>query len=469
MEAEFRKRIPILVVLCMTQFMIPFDYMSITLSLITIRDNLGMPSEIMPWIMSSYLLTFGGVLLLGGKLADTFGRRRILVIGLLVFATFSVVTAMTNSPTTFLMARAVKGIGSALICPAMLALLNRSFPNEHDRHRALAAYWFFSALGAATGTGVGGYLTEHSWRLTLLVNVPIALVLAYCIPRVVEESWPAGASRRLDYVGALCSTIGIGTLIFGVSNGLRVGLTPFTTASLLISVTALCLLWRVEQRHESPLLPPHLFKLRNLVGANIFCFFWAAANSKYLLAGFFQEVQQYSSGAAGLALLPHSATSLMTAFIAVKMMDRFGALKSMLIGATIEGVAILGLCTVSPGTSYLVLVACVIGIAFGVSLAGIAAKLPACWDAAEEDQGVASAMIFSTQQLANAFAIPVYAAVLETTTGWYSSSGDMALSHGYRFAFGTALLYIVVAAIAAFVIIRPRTKAASTVLAEAKS
>ncbi|MHA3791936.1 MFS transporter [Sphingomonas sp. YL-JM2C] len=459
MDQTFRDRLPALMLICMTQFMIPFDYMSITLSITSIRSDLGMSPSMTPWIMSSYLLTFGGLLLLGGKLADLYGRRRMLIIGLLIFGSFSIATAFSTSPGFFLAARACKGVGSAMICPAMLAILNTAFPEARERHRALAVYWFCSVAGGAIGTGLGGFLSDISWRLTLFVNVPLALTLVTLAPRLLSESRSPFADRQLDYGGAFLSMVGIGAAIFSITNAMRFGLTAVTIASIALSTVCLFALYRLERVHPSPLMPPRLFTIRNVIGANVFTFFWGAANSKFLVARFLEEVQHYSAGEAGTALLPYSLVSLFAAAVAVRLLDRFGAIRTMLIGSGMEGIGIIALCMVGPGTLYVVILASTVATALGFAVAGIASKLPACWEADDRDQGIASGMVFAMQQLANAFAIPIYLAVLDVGATWSAASPEEALANGYRVAFAVALFFIVTAGIVATIFLRDRRQA----------
>jgi MFS family permease len=455
----FRARIPALVLISMTQFMIPFDYMSITLASLRIRADLGMSAAMAPWILSSYILTFGGLLLLGGRFADLFGRRRILVIGLLTFGLFSLVTAFTTNSTMFLAARMCKGVGAALLSPAMLSILNTLFPVPRERHRALGTYWFCAVSGGAAGVWLGGALIDVSWRLALFVNVPIALILAIMAPRILPESRRAGLSNRIDYGGAIFSTIGFGSLIFAITSTLSMGLGAKTLGLFGVAAASFFAFYLTERSHSSPLIPLAFFRLRNLVGANIFCFFWAAANTNYPVSLFLQQVFHFTPGQAGLAMLPHSLIGLGSIFLVVRLLDRYGPLKTMLLGALTEGAGEAILCTLTSHGTYLHMFPGLVLTSIGFALAGIAVKLPASVDAAEGDQGVAGGLIFSTQQLGNAFAVPVYSAVLATASRWGSGTKDDILAYGFHWTFATAILFLILGSVAVVLLVRTQRSA----------
>lgn len=454
MSATFRQRIPALILISMTQFMIPFDYMSITLATLRIRDGLGMSPEVTPWILSSYILTFGGFLLLGGKFADLYGRRRILIIGLLVFCFFSVLTAFTTNTTMFLAARALKGLGAALMSPAMLSLLNNLFPEGPQRHRALGTYWFCAVAGGATGMWLGGLLAGYSWRLALFVNVPIGLLLAFLATRVLEESKGQPSGAGFDYAGAVLSTFGFGALIFTVTNALWQGFNALTLTACAVAVISLYGFYRVELAHPSPLVPPAFFRLRNIVGANLFCFFWAAANTNYPVSLFLQQVYQFTPGQAGLAMLPGSIAGLLSVFLVVKVLDRYGPKRTMIAGALVEGLGILVFCTLTPATGYVYMFPGVILTSIGFALAGISVKLPATYGIPAHDQGVASGIIFATQQLGNAFAVPVYSAVLGLALTSQVDASAWSLASGFRWTFAVAIVFLIICVVATLALVR---------------
>jgi MFS family permease len=451
---SFRARIPALVLISMTQFMIPFDYLSITLASLEIRADLHMSAAMAPWILSSYILTFGGFLLLGGRLADLFGRRRVLVIGLLTFGLFSLITAFTTNSTMFLAARICKGIGAALLSPSMLSLLNTLFPAPRERHRALGTYWFCAVSGGAAGVWLGGALIDISWRLALFVNVPIALSLALLAPRILPESRKPEAGKRIDYGGALCSTVGFGSLIMAVTNTLTEGLGARTLWLLGVTFVSFTAFYLVEKAHPTPLVPPAFFRFRNLVGANLFSFFWAAANTNYPVSLFLQQVFHFSPGRAGLAMLPHSLIGLASIALVVRLLDRYGAFRTMLLGALTEASGELIFCTLVPQSTYLYMFPGLALTSIGFALAGISVKLPAAADPKEGDQGVAGGLVFSTQQLGNAFAVPVYSAVLATASRWGSGAKEDILAFGFHWTFAAAILFLIFGAAAVIFLVR---------------
>ncbi len=453
-DLTFRQRIPALILISMTQFMIPFDYMSITVASVVIREDLGFSDAAGPWILSSYILAFGGLLLLGGKLGDLYGRRRLLIIGLVTFCFFSVVTAFTSDPILFMAARVLKGVGAAILSPAMLSILNTLFPESKDRHRALGIYWFCAVSGGAAGVWLGGALTDISWRLTLFFNVPLGLTLAFIAFRILPESRLLHASRKLDFGGAVLSILAFGSLIFAVTRTLTFSSLPLTVGLFLLSVTSFYAFYRLQKVHESPLVPPQFFTLKNIIGANIFCFFWAAANTNYPVAVMFQQVFHYTPGQTGLAMVPMSFIGLLSIYMVVKTLDRYGPVRAMLLGAFTEGVGIAILCTVTPESTYAYMFPGMALTSVGFALAGIAVKIPAVYDVQEKDQGVASGLVFATQQLGNAFAIPVYTAVLARASQYGSGTPEQVLAYGFHWTFGAGVAFLVIAIAAVLILVR---------------
>src|ERR1700689_4923659 len=257
-----------LILLCLTQFMVIFDFATVTISTATIRDALHFSAATAPWTYSAYGLTYGGVLLLGGRVAELYGRKRILMLGLWIFLVFSIVNAVASSHFVFLVARALKGVGAALICPAALAELNVLFPEGRERHAALGVYGLFVSAGVSAGDILGGIVSGYNWRLTILLNVLVSAFLTWqCLAKLPLDEEREG-NGAFDYGGAIFSTLAFGLLILFVTHALSEGLASTATQSLgLATLFSFAIFGYFTRRHPTPILPARLLSRRNVIGA----------------------------------------------------------------------------------------------------------------------------------------------------------------------------------------------------------
>ncbi len=455
-----------LIVLTFAQYIVPYDYIAISLATPKIRDSLHFSPALLPWILGGYVLTFGGFLILGGRLGDLYGRKRILLTGLAIFATCSILTAFAKTPETFLAFRFLKGIGSALLSPNALASMTVLFPEGRERNKS---FGLSSVFGGAFAIGfflLAGNILSYGWQDLLIANVPLALVIGLAVWKWVPESKSQRATTQFDFASAILSILSFGTLSFTVANSFRIGLTsPVSlglTALVIVFFTALTY---VEKRHAFPLVPLRLLKVRHLVGVYLVTFLWSASNTHYPLNLFLQDILKYTPQIASLAQLPTIFTGAIASLLAVRLLNRYGAVR-VLFGALITemiGIAIYAFMNEhSHYWTHLFPAAVVASSSFLVIW--MAVRLLGSSGIPNEDQGVASGAIYAMQQLGNSFGIPTLAAVLNAAT---LSQGPKTLEHtvyGFHWMFVTSIVLVFLAFVGGALIIRKPVRASKPLL-----
>jgi MFS family permease len=445
-----------LLILTFAQYIVPYDYIGISLATPKIRESLHFSPALLPWILGGYVLTFGGFLILGGRLGDLYGRKRILLIGLTIFALCSVLTASARSPEVFLAFRFLKGIGSALLSPNALASMTVLYPEGRERNRS---FGISSVFGGAFAIGfflVAGNILAYGWPWLLLANVPLSLVIGYFVWRYVPESKSNRPVTRFDYPGAILSILSFGTLSFTVANSFRIGATsPITLGLLALVAVFFTLLYAAERNHPFPLVPLRLLKFRHLVGVYFVTFLWSASNIHYPLNLFLQDILKYTTQQASLAQMPTIFTGAIVSLYAVRLFNRFGAVR-VLYGALVTEIIGVGIyASLNEHSHYwtqLFPAAVVASSSFLVLW--MAVRLLGSSGIPNEDQGGASGAIYAMQQLGNSFGIPLLAAVLNAAT---LSQGPKTLEHsvyGFHWMFGTSIILVAVALTGGLFIIR---------------
>jgi len=443
-EAEFvpdPKRWLILGVVVVATLMVVLDASIVTIALPSAQRSLHISVANRQWVITAYTLAFGGLLLLGGRIADFGGRRRVFIVGLVGFAAASALGGSAVNQWMLFGSRAVQGAFAALMAPAALSILTTTFSHDAgERAKAFGAYGAVSGGGAAVGVLLGGLLTQYaSWRWCLFINVPIALLAAVAAVRVIGESRAAGTTRY-DIPGALLSTAGLVSLVYGFTKAVTEGWTATTTLTLIsVGVVLLAAFVVVEVRSANPLLPMRIVLERNRGGSylaatllvvGIFAMF-------IFISYYFQTILGYSAAKAGVAFLPFALGIVVAAGAATNLLPKLGPRISMTSGLVLAALGLLGLTKIGVHTSYWTHVfPQLIVMSLGMGLAFTALSSTSLTNVGERDSGVASAVLNATQQVGASLGAALLNTIAATATATYLASHgprlkEQALVHGF--------------------------------------
>ncbi len=449
------------------QLMIILDATVVNIALPHIEAGLHFSSTSLAWVMNGYMLTFGGLLLLGGRAGDILGRRRMFLAGIVVFTLASLAGGLATSAGMLLAARAVQGAGGALASPAVLALVVSGYPEGRERVRALAIYAGVVTGGASLGLVLGGVITEWlSWRWVLFINVPIGFLVVALAPRFVAET--PRLPGRFDLVGAITSTAGVAALVYGFIRaaadgwGDRTAVAAFAAAVVLLAVFLL-----TEVRAPQPITPLRLFAdasrsgsyaVRLLLVAGMFGVF-------FFLTQFLQDVLGFSPLRAGVAFLPMSIALFATSRVAPRLIPRFGGRRMMIFGMLPVIAGMTWLSRVSPATGYWDGVfGPMLAFGFGMGIVFVPLTTASLAGVRREDSGAASSMVNVMQQVGGSLGLAVLVAVFGTATrsvlahpvAGLSAAAlqHRVLSHGMSAAFGLAAIFDAVALLLIIVLLR---------------
>ncbi|HTX27296.1 MAG TPA: MFS transporter [Streptosporangiaceae bacterium] len=442
--------------ICGAQFVLQLDFSIVNVALPTIEVQLRMVAAELQWIVTGYALTFGSLLLVGGRLADLLGRRRLLAIGLIMFAVASLACGLAQWPVMLIVARLVQGGADALVSPAALSLLTTTNAEGAARIRALAIWQATTAGGATAGIVAGGVLTQYlGWRAVFLVNPPLILVMLALIRRL-----PAGAASggsRIDYPGALLVTAAIASLIFGLSNGQQHGFAaPATVVALVLAALLGVAFVRAELRASAPMLPLSIFSAapRRAAVAAMVMIGAVLAGYVYFISLYLQRVHHFSPVGTGLALLPSTATVVLMSTLGTRrLLSRVSVRWVLLAGLACMGGGQLWLSEMSVDATYLAIVLPgLILTSLGIGLALPTASIVITSGVRPEDQGLAGALFTTSQQTGAAIGLAVLATAAAARTAHAAGS----LVAGYRLSFLIATGIIVLAAALVAVQLRPK-------------
>jgi len=453
-------------VIAIAQLMIVLDASIVNIALPSAQHALHISDANRQWVITAYALAFGGLLLLGGRIADFIGRKRAFVIGLVGFGLASAIGGIAQSQGELFGARALQGTFAALMAPAALSLITITFTEPRERAKAFAVYGGISGGGAALGLILGGVLTEYaSWRWTLLVNTPIALLTAVAAYALVQES-KANGKPSYDIPGVLASTLGLVALVYGFTKANESGWAAGSTVSLLIAAAVLLAAFVViENRTEQPLLPTRVFTERNragaflvslLIGLSLFGMF-------LFLVYYMQGTLHYSAVKSGLAFLPFSVGIVVAASIASGQLPRIGPRPLMVGGTLAAAVGMAWFTRITVHASYVThVLPAEIVMSLGVGFAFVALSSTALIGVDDRDAGVASALVNTTQQIGGSLGTALLNTIAASATVHYLSShgahsGAAANVHGYTVAFTWGLAALIVAAGVAFVLVARQT------------
>ena len=448
-----------LTVLALAQFLVVLDASIVNIALPTLGDQLSLDTAALSWVLTAYILPFGGLLLFGGRLADRFGHRRVFLIGVAGFVGASLLAALSVSGGMLLAARALQGGAAALLAPASLALVTQLFLTTADRAKALGIWGAVAGIGSAAGVLLGGVLTAaFGWQAVFIVNVPVGVLVLAVIPLLITKD-PLRTAQRLDAPGAITVTAGLVSLVFGLSQAEQLGFAhPVTIGLLAAAVVLIAAFVVIERRSAAPLVPFAIFRNRSLLAGNLTMLFMGGATVAlfFALSVYLQAVLGYDALSAGLSQLPLAGSLVVFAAVVPPIMQRVGA-RPTLVGSLLVLAGALVWLSFAPADAGFVQHLLGPMIVIGIAMVGvfIAATQLGVSDVDETDAGLASGLINTTQQVGGAIGLAVLATIAAARTESLMTAGTApveALASGFSWVFvGAAVLAVAGAAVAAAV------------------
>ena len=455
-----------LILLTMTQFVIVIDAAIVNVALPSIGSHLHFARADLSWVVNAYTLTFGGFLLLGGRLADLLGRRRMFTIGLVVFSLASFAGGMAHSEGWLIAARAVQGLGAAIVSPAALSIITTTFAEGAERNRALGIWGAVAGAGGAAGVLLGGILTSGlNWRWVLFVNVPIGLCAAALAPRTLRESRAEDGANTFDLPGAVSVTAGLALLVYAVVDAVNVGWGSTTTLLRLAGAAALLAAFLIiELRQRHPLMPFSIFRLRTLRGANIVGLLLGMSlfSMFFFISLYLQNVLNYSPILTGVSYLPLAVGIILSAGAASQLVTRVGFKPPLITGMLLIAAGLLWFSQLpAPGGAY---ASDILGpsllAAVGLGLAFVPVTIAAVSGTEPHEAGLASGLINTSQQVGGALGLAILATVANSRSQSLFHSGvhssAVALTKGFDRAFLVGAGFAVAGAILAALLISSR-------------
>ena len=441
--AKTDHRTTILVLACLAQFMVVLDVSVVNVALPAIGSNLHFSEADLQWVVNAYTVTFAGFMLLGGRAADLLGRRRVFVAGLVLFALASLLGGLASGQAELIAARALQGLGAAVIAPASLSILTTTFTEGPQRNRAVGIWGAMGGAGGAAGVLLGGALTELSWRWILFINVPIGIVAAAVALARISESRRAEATRGFDLAGALSATIGLSLLVLGIVRTDQTGWGSAPTLAIIFAGAALLVAFvAIEGRFAaSPLMPLRIWASATLRLANGIVLMLGAASFSmwFFLSLYLQQVRGDSPITTGLAFLPMTITIVVSSTIASRLVQRLGA-RPLLVVGMLSLAAGLALFTQLPttGSFWTTMFGPSLLAAAGIGLSFTPAAISGVAGVARHEAGLASGLVNTSRMFGGALGLAVLAtlAASRTTVARHAgSSAHLALTSGFHLAF----------------------------------
>jgi EmrB/QacA subfamily drug resistance transporter len=437
--------------LATAQFVVVLDASVVNVALPSIATDLSLSQEGLAWLVNAYVLAFGGFLLLGGRMADLLGRRRVFMGGFVLFAVASFAGGLATSGGTLIAARALQGLGAAILSPAALSLVTTTFAEGPERNKALGVWGAVAAGGGAAGSLLGGVITQTlGWEWVLWINTPIGIAAAALAPVLLRESRAATSDRSFDALGALTVTGGLVALVYGVIEGFQIEYVALAAGLLAAFVI-------VESRTQNPLVPLTVFRSRSLTGATTTGIMMGGAlvGLFFFATLYLQQVLHYGPLTAGLSYLPLALTVGASAGLASNLATKYGPKPVLVSGLVVQAAGLYWFSHVSAGGSFLadVLFPSVV-VALGMGLAFVPLTIAAMSGVSESDSGLASGLMATAQQIGQAVGLAILTGVATTT-----STSVTALTAGFEDAFLVAAGFALIGALAAFTIIA-KTRAA---------
>jgi EmrB/QacA subfamily drug resistance transporter len=457
-NAPYPKRWTALVLLCMAQFMVIMDTSIIGVALPAIQDALGYSDANLQWIFNAYVIFFGGLLLLGGRMSDLFGPRKIFMWGFGILTLASILAGLAWSEASMNTGRALQGLGSALIAPAALTLVMSMFTDPKELGKALGFWGASAAAGGSAGVFLGGVITEWiSWNWTFLINVPLGLIVMALTPSNMIKG--ATQKGKLDIIGALMMTASMVMLVYAIVTGELNGWSSLSTIGLMLGSILLMLVFIIKQKNTSdPLVPLHIFKATNLSAGNIIMMLMAGAWIPlwFYLNLYLQQILKLSAFYSGLALLPMTiAIMIMMVGLMGKFMALFGFKKNLVAGLVLMFISLIMFANLPADGSFFkhVLLPSLIAAA-GMSLAYIPGTIASMSGAKPEETGLASGLVNTSYQIGSAIGLAIVVAISTAKTSGLIHSGvsqTQSLMGGFQTAFITASIIVGIGVLIALV------------------
>jgi len=461
-----------LILLCVAQFVVVLDASIVNVALPTIGEALHFSQDNLSWVVNAYVLTFGGFLLLGGRIADLLGRRRVFMGGLILFALASLAGGLATNEGQLIAARAVQGMGAAILSPAALSIVTTTFRDGAERNKALGIWGAVAGSGGAAGVLLGGVLTDAlGWEWVLWVNVPIGIAAAAIAPMLLTESRSQSESRTFDFAGAFSVTAGLSLLVYALVDAESAGWGSTQTIGLLgLAAALLAAFVAIESRSKAPMMPFSIFRQRTVTGANVAGLLIGASlfSMFFFISLYMQQVLGYSAIKAGLSYLPLALTIVISAGVASQLTTRIGFKPVLAAGMVFIAAGLIWFSQVSVDGAYL---SDILGpsllAAIGLGLAFVTSTIAAVSGVADHEAGLASGLINTSQQVGGALGLAVLSTVANSVTG--SSLAPGPLTDGFQAAFlggaGIALLGLV----ATLTLIRGRDSRAHVQMGQAEA
>jgi EmrB/QacA subfamily drug resistance transporter len=464
-QTEDRKKWLGLAVIVAAQFMVVLDVAIVNVALPSIKTDLGFSQESLQWVITAYAIFFGGVLLLGGRLSDLLGRRRLFMAGLVLFTVSSLLDGLAWSEGSLITFRALQGLGAALLSPAALSILTTTFREGRERNLALGIWGAASGSGGAAGVLLGGALTSAlNWSWIFFINIPVGIVVLAVTPWLLRESRADLAHRYFDFAGAASITGGLMLLVYAMTRATQHGWTTAETIGLLAASASLVVAFVViELRSKAPLLPLGIFRLRTLAASNISGLLMGGAifSQFFLLTLYMQQVLHYSALKTGVAYIALTLSVILFSGIAQALVTRIGIRRTLPVGLGVATVALV-LFAMLPvhGHYFWDLFPAFIVSGVGLAMAFIPMSIGALAGVEPAEAGVASGLINTTQQIGGAIGVAVATTVATTYTSHFVSGhagstplSGPALTHGFEIAFYVLAALAAVGALLAAVLV----------------
>lgn len=463
-----RSRMIILGLLALAQFMVVLDTSVANVALPAIQKALGFDPSALQWVITAYALTFGGTLLLGGRAADLFGRRRVLLAGIVGFTITSLLIGLAQNPTELIVLRALQGMTAAFMSPSALSIVLTTFREGKARNMALGVWTAVAAGGAAAGLVIGGLLTEYlNWRWNFFINVPVGIAAVTGILKFVPAHASTATHRHLDLRGAALVTGGLMTLVYGLTEASNWGWLSGQTFGFL-GTSALLLaafIWN-ESRAPHPLMPLSIFKIRNVAGANAMMTPVMASmlGMFFLLSLYIQAVMHYTPVETGIAFLPFPVTLAIISNTVPRLIPKLGYKRFLMAGTLFLAAGLLWLSLLTLGSSYWIgILPAIMLMATGMGMSFVSINISATSGVPANEAGLASGMLNTSQQMGGALGLAILSGVATSVAAGSAHLGPVeALLNGDKAAFLTASIFAGAAFLIATFVIKEQKHTSAT-------